>query len=57
MYSAGGDKKKGDGAADHARALTKQMQAHFADSDYTWRASALVYKLDEDIPVYGIDLN
>ncbi len=57
MYSASGDKKKGDDAADHARALTKQMQAHFADSDYTWRASALVYKLDEDIPVYGIDLN
>ncbi len=57
MYSAGGDKGKSAAAANHARELTKQMQTHFADSDYTWRARALVYKLDEDIPVYGIDLD
>jgi hypothetical protein len=35
--------------------VAAQLKAHFPDSDYTYRAGALVYKLDEGVPVYGID--
>jgi hypothetical protein len=35
--------------------LAARLKDHFAQSDYAWRAGALVYKLDEGIPVYGID--
>jgi len=32
------------------------MKDKFAQSDFTWRAGALVFKLDQGVPVYGIDL-
>ena len=57
MYDAAGSGSKGKDAHNHARELADKLKAHFADSEYTWRAGALVYKLDEGIPVYGIDLN
>ena len=57
IYDAAGGVGKGKDAHNHARELAQKLKAHFADSEYTWRAGALVYKLDEDIPVYGIDLN
>jgi hypothetical protein len=56
MYAADGNDKKSQNAHDHARELAARLKEHFAQSDYTWRAGALVYKLDEGIPVYGIDL-
>lgn len=56
MYSATGDKGKSKDASNQAHALTEKLAQHFADSDYRWRAGALVYKLDEGIPVFGIDL-
>jgi hypothetical protein len=56
MFAANGDKKKSEDALNHARELAAQLKSRFAGSDYTWRAGALVYKLDEGIPVYGIDL-
>ena len=55
MYSANGDDRKSSDAHNQARSVAAQLKAHFADSDYTWRAGALVYKLDEGVPVYGID--
>ena len=55
MYATDGDTKKSDNAKEHARALADELKAKFADSDYRWRAETLVYKLDEGIPVYGID--
>jgi hypothetical protein len=57
MYAADGNDRKNGDAHNQARALVSQLKAHFADSDYTRRATALVYKLDESIPVYGIDRN
>jgi hypothetical protein len=57
MYTADNSDKKADEAKDHAHALTEKLRQHFAQSDYTSRAAALVFKLDEGIPVYGIDLN
>jgi hypothetical protein len=55
MYSANGDDRKSSDAHNQARSVAAQLKAHFADSDYAWRAGALVYKLDEGVPVYGID--
>ncbi len=55
MYSADGDDRKSGDAHDQARSVAAQLKAHFPDSDYAYRAGALVYKLDEGVPVYGID--
>jgi hypothetical protein len=55
MYSANGDDRKSSEAHNQARSVAAQLKAHFADSDYSLRASALVFKLDEGVPVYGID--
>jgi hypothetical protein len=55
MYSANGDDRKSSDAHNQARTVAAQLKAHFADSDYSLRAGALVYKLDEGVPVYGID--
>ncbi len=55
MYAADGDDRKSSDAHNQARALAAQLKAHFSDSDYSYRAGALVYKLDEGVPVYGID--
>jgi hypothetical protein len=57
MYDANGDDKKSENAHNQARTVTAQLKAHFADSDYSLRAAALVYKLDEGVPVYGIERN
>jgi hypothetical protein len=55
MYDADGDDKKSESAHNQARDVAAQLKAHFADSDYSLRAAALVYKLDEGVPVYGIE--
>ncbi len=57
MYNAAGDDHKSGDARNRAHAVAAEMKSHFADSDYTYRAGALVYKLDQGVPVYGIDLN
>ena len=54
MYAAKGDDHKGSDAHNQARSVAAQLKARFAGSDYSWRAGALVYKLDEGVPVYGI---
>jgi len=55
MFAADGSDKKSDAAKNHAKELAARLKEHFAQSDFTARAAALVYKLDEGIPVYGID--
>jgi len=55
MYSADGSDNKSNNARNHARELAARLKEHFASTDYAARAAALVYKLDEGIPVYGID--
>jgi hypothetical protein len=55
MYVADGSDKKADAAHNHAKELAAKLKEHFAQSDFTWRAGALVYKLDAGVPVYGID--
>jgi hypothetical protein len=55
MFQTDGSDKKADEAHNHARELADRLKQHFPDSDYTLRAGMLVYKLDQDVPVYGID--
>jgi len=55
MYTADGNDGKAAKAKNHAKELYGRMKDKFGTSDYSWRAGALVYKLDEGIPVYGID--
>jgi hypothetical protein len=55
MFAADGSDKKADDAKARAHAIADKLKQHFAQSDYTARAAALVYKLDQDVPVYGID--
>jgi len=55
MYTADGNDGKAAKAKNHTKELYGRMKDKFGTSDYSWRAGALVYKLDEGIPVYGID--
>ena len=55
MFKADGNDRKTDEARNHAHELAAQLKSKFANSDYSWRAAVLVYKLDQGIPVYGID--
>jgi len=55
MYKADGSDKKGDNAQNRAKELASKLKDKFPQSDYAARAAALVYKLDEGIPVYGND--
>lgn len=55
MEAADGNDKKKDEAHNHARDLAARLKDKFPQSDFTFRAVALVYKLDQGVPVYGID--
>jgi hypothetical protein len=55
MYAADGSDKKSQEAHNHTKDLLTRLTAKFPQSDYTWRAGALVFKLDQGVPVYGID--
>ena len=55
MYAADNSDKKSDAAHDHARELAGRLKDKFPQSDYTARAAMLVFKLDQGIPVYGIE--
>lgn len=55
MFNADNSDKRADGAKAHAHDLANRLKEKFAESDYSSRAAALVFKLDQGIPVYGID--
>ena len=55
MFNADENSKKADNAKGHAHDLLARLKGKFAQSDYTARAAALVFKLDQGVPVYGID--
>jgi hypothetical protein len=55
MYSADNNDKKSESAANHARELASRLKDKYPQSDYTARAVTIVFKLDQGIPVYGID--
>lgn len=55
MYAADGNDKKQAEAHNHARELAARLKDKFPQSDYAWRGASLVFKLDQGVPVYGID--
>src|SRR5271157_5774578 len=55
MYAADGSDSKSNAAHAHAKELAARLKEKFPQSDFTARAAALVFKLDEGVPVYGID--
>lgn len=55
MFAADGSDSKRDAAHNHARELATQLKNKFPETDFAARAAALVFKLDEGVPVYGID--
>jgi hypothetical protein len=55
MYAGEENEKKSEAAHAHARDLAARLKDKFPQSDYTARAAMLVFKLDQGIPVYGIE--
>lgn len=55
MFGADGNDKKQEEAHNHARDLAAKLKDKFSQTDYASRAAALVFKLDQGVPVYGID--
>jgi hypothetical protein len=55
MFNADNSDKKADNAKSHAHELSGRLKDKFPQSDYAARAAALVFKLDQGIPVYGVD--
>jgi hypothetical protein len=55
MFHADQNDKKADEAKTHARDLAARLRDKFPQSDFTARATALVFKIDQGVPVYGID--
>ena len=55
MYAGEENEKKSESAHSRARDLAARLKDKFPQSDYTARAAMLVFKLDQGIPVYGIE--
>lgn len=55
MFNADQDEHKANDAKKHAHELLDRLRGKFGQSDYASRATALVFKIDQGIPVYGID--
>jgi hypothetical protein len=53
MYKADNRQKKSEGARDYARELAARLRTRYSSSDFAARATSLVYKLEQGIPVYG----
>lgn len=55
MYTADEEKKKADGARVKAKELEGKLVSHWPQTDYAARAAALIYKMEQNIPIYGVD--
>jgi hypothetical protein len=55
MYAADENQSRSRAAHAHAAELAAKLKERFPASDDSCRAGTLVYKLDEGIPVYGLD--
>jgi outer membrane protein assembly factor BamD (BamD/ComL family) len=55
MFNAEKNDKKSGAAKAHARDVAARLRDKFPQSDYAPRAAALVFKIDQNVPVYGID--
>lgn len=55
MYQAVDDNRRAADAAKRAHSVRDEMAKRFPESDYTLRADALVYRIDQGISTYGSD--
>jgi hypothetical protein len=55
IFAADGNDKKSDAAHSHAKELAARLKDKFPTSDFASRAAALVFKLNQGVPVYGND--
>lgn len=55
MYAGEDDAKRAADARAKSTELAKQVEARFPHTDYAARGAALVYKMEQSIPIYGSD--
>jgi outer membrane protein assembly factor BamD (BamD/ComL family) len=55
MYTVEENRKKADAAAAHTQALAQQLKAKYSQSDYSARAAAIAYKVQQGIAIFGND--
>lgn len=55
MYMVQDDKRHSEDAAKRTADLAAEMKERYPQSDYTARAAAIAYKVQQGIPIYGSD--
>ncbi len=55
MYGVDNNRKKADAAVARAQDIARELEAQFSQTDYAARATSLIYKLQQSIPIYGSD--
>jgi len=54
MYRMSGDKEKSAAAHAKALALAQELAGNAAQGEWSYRAAGLIYKLQQNIPLYGV---
>ncbi|HEY0307354.1 MAG TPA: SH3 domain-containing protein, partial [Acidobacteriaceae bacterium] len=55
IYNEASNRKRAEAAASHTKQLATSLQKDFPQSDYAARAAALVFRIDQQIAIYGND--
>jgi len=55
MYQSDNDDKHADESRAHAKDLATRLETKYAESEYAARAAGLIYKMEQQIPIYGSD--
>jgi hypothetical protein len=55
MYEVEENRKRSQNAAAHAQALAQELAEKYPKSDFTPRAQAIAYRIQQQIPIYGND--
>jgi hypothetical protein len=55
MYTVEENRKKAEAAAAHTQALAQQLKAKYSQTDYSARAAAIAYKVQQGIAIFGND--
>jgi hypothetical protein len=55
MYQADNDDKRAADARGRAKEIAGRAISKYSDSDYAARAAGLIYKMDQQLPIYGSD--
>lgn len=55
MYQADNDDKKSNDARARAKDIAGRLESKYSQSEYAARAAGLVYKMEQQIPIYGSD--